>query len=155
MSAKKEELPPVVVNVIVELPVNEAFELFTRGISRWWPLATHSVGEDKARSVHFETREGGRIYEVDEDGTEHDWGEVLECKPPTRLAFTWRPGRPETMKQNIEVMFAADGDVTHVELVHRDWEVFDNRAEEMRENYTAGWAHVLGECYAVEAGSDH
>jgi len=149
--SKKETLPPVVVNVVVELPVEAAFEVFTRGFGDWWPKATHSVGEDRTRSVHFESRAGGRIYEVDDDGTRHQWGEVLECEPPRRLVFTWYPGRPEEKRQTVEVHFAADGNLTHVELVHHDWEVFLEKAEEMREGYVMGWAHVLGECFVQGA----
>jgi len=151
MSGTKETLEPVVVNVLVELPIEEAFDLFTRGFGDWWPKATHSVGENRTKSVHFEARVGGRIYEIVDDETRHQWGEVLECEPPRRLVFTWRPGRDEDKKQTVELHFAADGDLTHVELVHRDWEVFDAKAEEMRENYIMGWGHVLGECFVNAA----
>jgi uncharacterized protein YndB with AHSA1/START domain len=147
MSKKKEPLPPVVVNVAVELPIERAFDLFTRGIGDWWPLATHSVGEEKAQSVHLEPRVGGRIVETDDDGTRHLWGEVIECVPPRKIVFTWHPGRAPETQQTIEVLFEADGDLTHVELVHGDWEVFEQEADAMRERYTTGWAKVLGECY--------
>jgi len=147
MSKDKEPLAPVVVNVVVELPCEAAFELFTRGIGDWWPTASHSVGQEKTKSAHFEPRAGGRIYEVDADGTEHEWGEVLECEPPRRVAFTWHPGRDEDTAQSIEVLFAADGEITHVELIHRDWEALKQKAEETREGYVEGWAYVLGECY--------
>lgn len=154
MSEKKQSLPPVVVNVVLELPPEEAFDVFTRAFGDWWPMATHSVGEKRTKSVHFEARVGGRIYEVVDDGTRHTWGEVLECEAPKKLVFTWHPGRAEESKQTVEVHFAADGDLTHVELVHRDWEVFAEKAEEMREGYVMGWAHVLGECFVrgAEAG---
>jgi uncharacterized protein YndB with AHSA1/START domain len=147
MSEKKPALPPVVANVVLELSREEAFDAFTRGFGDWWPRSTHSIGESRTKSVHFEARVGGRIYEVVDDGTRHMWGEVLECEAPKRLVFSWHPGRPEDKKQRIEVHFAADGNLTHVELVHYDWEVFAERAEEKREGYVMGWAHVFGECF--------
>lgn len=151
MSVKKEPLPPVVVNVVVALPIEDAFDLFTRGFDAWWPKSDHSVGQERTRSVHFEARAGGRIYEVLDDGSRHQWGEVLECEAPRRVAFTWHPGRSEEKTQTIEILFAADGDVTHVELVHRDWEVYDQDAEAMRGEYVMGWGHVLGECFVQAA----
>jgi hypothetical protein len=61
----------------VACSAEHAFATFTEGITSWWPLATHSVGEARARSAVFETRVGGRLYEVWDDGTERDWASVL------------------------------------------------------------------------------
>lgn len=153
MRLTNEPLPPVVANVVVEMPVEDAFDLFTRRIAEWWPLATHSVGGEAATEVHFETRVGGRIFEVDGDGSRQQWGEVVECEPPRRLVFTWHPGRPERTKQTIEVLFSSDGPLTHVELVHGEWETLGEIAAETREQYATGWPRVLDERYAG-AGSE-
>ena len=115
MSSANGKLPPVVVNVVVELPIEDAFELFTRDMSSWWPLESHSVELEEATSVEFEVRQGGRIYEIGGSGEHHEWGEVLVCEPPRKIVFTWRPGRPAESQQTIEVFFEADGDLTHVE----------------------------------------
>lgn len=147
MSQIKEKLPAVVSNVVVELPIEDAFELFTSGIGGWWPLSSHSVGREEATSCHFETRVGGEIYELESDGTRHTWGTILELDAPNRVVFSWHPGREVEKQQTIEVMFSPDGDLTHVELVHQDWEVFAEKSGEMREQYTTGWAFVMGECY--------
>ena len=147
MSQLKEKLSPVIANVVVELPLDEAFELFTSGIGSWWPMSSHSVGKDKAEICHFEPRVGGEIYELDNEGTRHTWGTILEIDAPRRVVFSWHPGRAVEKQQTIEVMFSPDGDLTHVELVHQDWEVFDEKSTQMREEYEKGWAFVLGECY--------
>jgi uncharacterized protein YndB with AHSA1/START domain len=149
MSLPKDSLSPVVVNVVVEMPSDDAFDLFTRRIGEWWPLATHSVGGEAATEVHFEARPGGRIYEVDSDGSRHSWGEVVECELPRRVLFTWHPGRPEETKQVIEVLFSPDGPLTHVELVHGEWEALGESAEGLREEYATGWETLLGERFAA------
>jgi len=48
-------------------------------------------------SCELEAKRGGRIYEKVSDGTEHDWGNILIREPPSRLAFTWHPGRDEAV----------------------------------------------------------
>jgi hypothetical protein len=35
--------------------------VFTEGINTWWPLKTHSIGEDRAESVRIEPRVGGLV----------------------------------------------------------------------------------------------
>jgi uncharacterized protein YndB with AHSA1/START domain len=120
-----------------------AFRRFTAEISKWWPMRTHSVGEDRTRSVVFEDHVGGRIYEVDEGGETHTWGTILTWEPPTRLRFTWHPGQDPDLAQEIEVVFVAVGEGTRLELTHRGWEKLGKRARFARRGYNLGWAHVL------------
>lgn len=65
-------LAPVVKRIAVPCSCERAFELFTVGIANWWPLATHSVGQDNAASCRIERQLGGRIFETGKDGAEHD-----------------------------------------------------------------------------------
>ena len=142
---------PLVKTVEVPLRVEEAFELFTSGITRWWPLASHSVEQTEAEGVVFETGVGGRIYEVGGSGAEHEWGRILEWDPPRRVLYTWYPGRDERSAQMVEVVFAEAGaDGTKVELTHRGWETLGAEAEAQRENYDTGWDYVLG-CFVGSA----
>ena len=39
------EIDPIVRTVTVSASKEDAFRLFTEGISSWWPLASHSVHE--------------------------------------------------------------------------------------------------------------
>ena len=64
--------------VQVNLPIEEAFELFTTRMTEWWPLESHSIGGASTVRCVFEGWVGGRIYEVQSDGTEATWGEVKE-----------------------------------------------------------------------------
>src|SRR5688500_7686920 len=95
--------PLLVKAVEVPLPVADAFRMFTIGIARWWPLRTHSVAKDRATTCVFEEGVGGRIYESDDSGTEHEWGRVLEWEPPERVVYSWYPSRAATTAQTVEV----------------------------------------------------
>jgi hypothetical protein len=138
-------LEPLRVSVRVQRAPADAFELFTGGLARWWPLATHSIGQAHAQSCVIEPRAGGAVYETDDDGTRHPWGRVRVWEPPRRLVLFWHPGRPEEQRQEVEVRFEPDGAGTRVELEHRDWQKLGADAARGRESYGRGWARVLQE----------
>jgi uncharacterized protein YndB with AHSA1/START domain len=127
-------------SVTVDVPLERAFEAFTDGITSWWPLATHSYGGDKATAAVFEGRQGGRVYERQEDGTEADWAEVVAWEPPSRFLLDWK-----ICPSEVEVRFTDEGSgVTRVDLEHRGWERVGEGAGAIRENYAGGWEVVLG-----------
>jgi uncharacterized protein YndB with AHSA1/START domain len=130
-------------SVAVRCAPEQAFALFTEGVASWWPLATHSVGEERARSAVFEGRVGGRIYEIWDDGQEHDWGEVLVWEPPHRVVYSWQPNPKRPAATEVEVRVVAEGDGARVELEHRGWERLGAEATEAYGNYDGGWDTVL------------
>lgn len=139
--------------VEVAAPPERAFRLFTEGIAEWWPLATHSVGAERAEAVIFEPGAGGRILERTLDGEEHVWGTVTVWEPPGRVAFTWHPGRGPDTEQDVEVRFEPSGSGARVELVHTGWERLGDRAAAVYENYDGGWDFVVGERFAAAANA--
>ena len=138
------KLDPIVKVVLVSAGQAEAFERFTAGMSAWWPLVTHSVWGSAAETVRFESGVGGRIVEVHEDGRESVWGSVELWDPPSRLGFTWHPGRQADTAQRIDVEFAAESGGTRVRLVHGGWETLRDDAAGTRTSYDSGWELVLG-----------
>jgi len=135
-------------SVTVNVPVRRAFEAFTDGIADWWPLATHSYGGDEATAAVFEGREGGRVYERQEDGTERDWAAVVAWEPPSRILLEWK-----ICPSEVEVRFTDEGGgVTRVDLEHRGWDRVGDDAEKIRENYAGGWDVVLGKYAAGTTG---
>jgi len=143
------EIAPLELEVTVDRPPEEAFRVFTEQMADWWPLATHSVGQERAVTVTFELRVGGRIFERQEDGSEAEWGRVLALESPDLVRFSWHPGREPKSAQEVEVRFQPAGSGrTRVELIHRGWETYGEGAEAMREQYRTGWGYVLGERYA-------
>lgn len=136
-------LEPVRKSVTVARPQQQAFETFTAGIGRWWPLRTHSIGEERACSCTIEPRVGGDVYEVDDQGARSPWGRVLAWEPPRRFVMTWHPGRAPDTAQEVEVRFVPDGTGTRVELEHRGWQTLGDRARATRDGYESGWLAVL------------
>lgn len=132
-------------SVTVNRSVEDAFRLFTEGMSTWWPFETHSIGKDGAdpEEAVLEGREGGRLYERMADGDSSHWATVLVWEPPTRVVLSWelRPDRPST---EIDVRFSAAGDGTRVDLEHRGWERLGDQAEEAKAGSDSGWEVVLG-----------
>lgn len=140
-------LDPIVKTVTVPLAPPEAFDLFTDGITRWWPLVTHSIGGDKAVSVTFEAGVGGRIFETADDGTEWMWGEVVEWEPPERVVFSWNPNPGRAAFSEVEVTFSnvdqGEEPRTELRLEHRRWENLGDEAPEVYSSYIEGWVPVL------------
>lgn len=146
-----EKIEPVRKELVVSLPVEAAFRLFTDGIDRWWPLLTHSVGEERAETCFFEGQLGGRIYEVMADGSQAEWGRVLAWEPFERVVFSWYPGRTAETAQEVSVTFRAAPGGTRLELVHSGWETLGNQAQLTRDGYVTGWDYVLGEFNGLAA----
>ena len=139
-------------SVRVKGSVEAAFRLFTDGIGKWWPLATHSVCQNDAVACAVEGRVGGRLFERDRTGKEHIWGTVTAWQPPSRVAFTWHPGRAADTAQSVEVKFSdAGAGMTLVELAHTGWAKLGEKAATARESYTKGWEFVFVECFGRAA----
>ena len=145
--------------VTVKAPPERAFAAFTDGMSNWWPLATHHIGATAPTEVVIEPRVGGRWFERAADGSDCDWGRVLEWDPPRRLVLAWQLTAdyaydPDFLTE-VEVRFtpAPDGG-TAVELEHRGLEAFGSRAGEVRDTFASpgGWSGML-DSYAEVAAS--
>jgi uncharacterized protein YndB with AHSA1/START domain len=135
-------IEPVVKTLSLDASAARAFEHFTRNIHLWWPLATHSISLAAAKTVVFEAKEGGRIYEIDGEDRQREWGRVLACEAPRRLVFSWVLEAPEKATE-VEVSFEMAGaDKCTLTLIHRGW---DNRPDgaEWRGKYDQGWDGVL------------
>jgi len=154
--SSQTQLEPVVNAVTVNAPIERAFEVFTNEVKTWWPLDRYAVAVDDeddaivAVDSIIEPRAGGRWYEVRNDGSQADWGEVQVFDAPYRIVASWHPGRSADEATEIEIRFRADGETTRVELTHRGWEKLGERGPEAREGYAGGWKTVLGR-YAASA----
>lgn len=125
----------------VSCSVDHAFRAWTERFAAWWPRG-HGISADG--EIVFQRGVGGRIYEVDEQGVEHDWGRVTAWEPPHRVAFVWHLHRPVELGSEVELSFAAaDGGLTHIELVQGGWERFGDDASTWRARNLAGWGAVI------------
>jgi uncharacterized protein YndB with AHSA1/START domain len=130
-------------SVTVNVPVERAFEVFTDEIATWWPLRTHAVDTERSEAVIMESRVGGRLFERAPSGEEHIWGTVVVWEPPSRIVYSWHPGRGEETAQEVEVTFAPEGDATRVEIRHTGWEKLGDSMEEVVASYDEGWDAVI------------
>ncbi|HEY7874499.1 MAG TPA: SRPBCC family protein [Actinomycetota bacterium] len=147
-------ITPIEIEITVAASVEDAFATFTGDITSWWPSATHSVGEERVAEVVMEPRTGGRLFERWDDGTEHDWGEILEWEAPNRLVCSWQPNPERPAATEIEVTFEGVDGGTRVRLEHRGWERLGEQGPGQRRDYSSGWAPVLeGFARRCEAGS--
>jgi uncharacterized protein YndB with AHSA1/START domain len=145
-------LEPLLKSVHVERSPAEAFEVFTAGIGRWWPLSAYSIRQEHAVTCVIEPRAGGAVYEQDDAGERFPWGQVLVWEPPLRFVMTWHPGRAADTAQEVEVRFEAEGAGTRVRLEHRGWQSLGAAAEETRSGYAQGWDDVLSRQFAGACG---
>ena len=137
---------PLVKIVFVKAPIEKAFHRFTAELGTWWPLATHSIGEDASEGVTMDGRVGGRIVERMRNGETSVWGTLTAWEPPRRVAFTWHPGHEPEAAQDVEVRFESveGGAKTRVVLTHSGFERLGERAKMARRAYPIGWEYVLG-----------
>ena len=105
-------ISPVRKTVRVKAPIARAFDVFTSGLSRWWPH-DHGVGKKPVQKVLMEPRLGGRWLEISEDGTETSVATIPLWEPPHRLVMVWQVNaqwKPDpAMKSEVDVRFTADG----------------------------------------------
>jgi hypothetical protein len=142
--------PPVRQSTLVRASVQHTFDTFVAATGAWWPVQPFSAGQDRVRDVTVEQRQGGRVYETWDDGTEVDWGTLLAWQPPERFTMTWT-GTPAATE--VEFTFTALGPaLTRVTVEHRGWEALTE--EQLAADcalpggyssgaYSQGWATIL------------
>lgn len=142
---------PLVKHATVPCPPQRAFELFTEQLSAWWPMTTHSVGRNPACRVDMAGHVGGHIIETLPDGTTSIWGTITAWEPPSRVAFTWHPGRDLDEATEVQVVFEPTADTaTAVTLVHGGWSARPDGIA-ARRNYDTGWDLVLAQFRSAPA----
>jgi len=145
---KSKTSEPIVHTVWVDCPIAEAFRLFTEGFAEWWPLEAHSKNQEDAEWCAMEPWLGGRVFERARDGEEEEWGSIVAWEPPSRLEFTWCPGRPEDRGETVRVEFQVEADGTRVTLLHRGWK---RTGETSCAHRTPEWNAILKLCFAGAA----
>jgi uncharacterized protein YndB with AHSA1/START domain len=148
-------IAPVRKVVRVRTPIEHAFDVFTSGLSTWWPH-THGVGKRPIAKVLMEPRLGGRWVEISADGVETPVATIIVWEPPHRLVLLWQINaqwKPDaTMRSEVDVSFTAEApELTVVELVHHKFETMGAEpGEAMRRDVDGGWP-VLLERFVAQA----
>jgi peroxiredoxin Q/BCP len=150
---------PIRRSVVVRCPVEDAFRVFTEGMTTWWPLETHSRAASEkpegveAERVEVEGRVGGHIVEYLSNGERLTWGEVIAWEPPERIVIAWKPNARPTPPTEIEVTFTPHPEGTRVHLEHRGWEDLGDVALDAHADYLSAWPKVFGRLYAAAANA--
>jgi uncharacterized protein YndB with AHSA1/START domain len=140
---------PVRKSLLVKASPEKSFTAFTSGIGRWWPRSK-SIGSVPQADVVLEPGVGGRWYERGADGSECEWGKVLQWQPPLRVVLAWQIGADwkfdPTLVTEVEITFTdVGGGETRVEVEHRCLERLGPDAARIREAFDSeeGWNGVL------------
>ncbi len=141
-------IAPVRKTVSVRAPIEHAFEVFTSGLTRWWPNE-HGIGKKPIEKVLMEPCLGGRWLEISQDGTETSVATIIVWEPPHRLVLLWQVNaqwKPDlSMKSEVDVRFTSEGpEATRVELVHYRFETMGAEAgASMRKDVDGGWPGLI------------
>jgi uncharacterized protein YndB with AHSA1/START domain len=138
-------------SVVVDVPIEKAFTVFTQDFGRFKPPEHNLLGVEITETV-FEPRVGGHLYDRGVDGSECRWARVLAYEPPQRVVISWDISpywqiETEPAKTSeVEVRFLAETpDRTRVELEHRNLERHGEGWEGVREGVDGdqGWPLYL------------
>lgn len=143
-------IAPVRKSIVVAASAQRAFEVFTRGIDRWWPKS-HSIGASPLRESVIEPFTGGRWYTRHEDGSDVVVGHVRVWQPHERLVVSWeisadwKPEARVALASEVEVRFVVESEArTRVEVEHRNFERMGSQAgDRMRNAVDGGWPSLL------------
>jgi uncharacterized protein YndB with AHSA1/START domain len=148
-------------HVVVEIPIERAFSVFTEQFDSIKPREHNLLDVEIAETV-FEPREGGRIYDRGVDGSECQWARVLAYEPPRRIVFSWDitpqwqiESDPEKTSE-VEVRFTSETpERTRVELEHRNLDRHGAGWESVRDGVDneAGWPLYLQRYAALFEGN--
>jgi uncharacterized protein YndB with AHSA1/START domain len=135
-------------SVTVNAKPDEAFRIFLDEFPQWWPPMFRTVKVGSPLGV--EPKEGGRWYEIDDEGGEHAFGRIKVVDPPHRLVIAWHLngfGRidPDHASE-FEVQFTPSGaNRTTVKLEHTKFdEMGTKHAKRVRNGMDKGWPTLLG-----------
>lgn len=142
-------IEPLVVEFEVAVPAAHAFDMWATRTSLWWPQG-HTMGGADDYAIVFEGRPGGRVYERSADGTEYEWGEVLDWEPPHRIRYLWHLFFDRTEATTVEVRFDPAGETTTtVTITQTGFERLGDAGPIRRERTGNAWA-AIGSLY-IEA----
>jgi uncharacterized protein YndB with AHSA1/START domain len=147
VTAKTIVPAPIRKEIVVRASQAKTFELFTSRMGQWW-FHGNGIGASPFKEIVLQPRKGGRWFERAQDGTETNWGDVLEWEPPARVLLAWRidgtwkfDPRLETA---LEISFEDIGrGMTRVRLEHRDLGRLGEAGLKTVEAMDGGWGKLL------------
>lgn len=151
MSTQEAATTSVRASIVVEAPIEHAFQVFASEFDSIKPHEHNLLQVPIAETV-LEPRVGGYIYDRGDDGSVCRWARMLAYEPPHRLVFSWDIGpawqiEPDPAKTSeVEVRFIAEApERTRVEVEHRNLDRHGEGWEGVREGVASdgGWPLYL------------
>ena len=140
-------IAPISKSVTVKATIERAFEIFTNHTSSWWKEG-QSSGNPWFRHFTFEPVTGGKWMETKADGSEFQWGKVLDWQPEKRILLAWQLNTafeldPDLITE-VEITFEPVSNTeTRVTLEHRNLERLGQGAEQYVSQLGQGWPRHL------------
>ena len=149
-------IPPIVKSVRVRATPEHAFAVFTTNVIKWWPPA-YTIGQSPMKKVVIEPRVGGRWFEIGEDGSECQWGDVLAWTPSVGLTLAWRITMSWAFDPSLLTEVAigfkdVGGGETEVQIMHSKFENYGTDAEQALQIFD-GWSSILERFADVARGT--
>ena len=135
-------MKPLIVEFEVDAGIDHAFAMWTERTAMWWPR-THAMSGPNLASITFEARPGGRIFERAADGDEHEWGEVIEWEPPSRVSYLWHVFFDRSEATEVDVTFAATEAGTRIRIEQTGFERLGEAGAPRRERTEMSWSVVV------------
>jgi len=111
------------VTTFVAVSPEDAFEVFTEEIDRWWGQGPRYRAPKGAGVLSFRGGEDRALVETYADGEVREIGRVRVWQPSERLVFEWRNSNFAAHEvTEVEVIFEARNGGTRVTLEHRGWD---------------------------------
>lgn len=139
---------PITYTMVIERPVDEAFELFTAGIERWWPSQNLHLSPEA--EMVLEPEVGGLWYGREPGGEKQPLGRVMQIVPAELLVLDFQLDEnwkyhPE-LNSVVEFAFRPEGETrSRIDMHHRQLGQYGERALAARANFAApmGWPLVM------------
>ncbi len=135
--AKKDSFE-IEMEVVIDAPREKVFHALTKDIDKWWAFR---LGRERASTLHFEPKFGGRFYEDWGNGEGAVWGTVYYFKSPEEIRVNGLLGMKGAVNSDYTYVLEEKGTSTVLKLSHHatgllmpDWE----------EAHRQGWQELLG-----------
>jgi uncharacterized protein YndB with AHSA1/START domain len=151
MTTQAQQEASVRMQIVVEAPIERAFQVFTEDFGSFKPPEHNLLDVEIAETV-FEPREGGHLYDRGVDGSECRWARVFTYEPPDRVMISWDINPQWQIETDlaktseVEVRFISETpERTRVELEHRNLDRHGDGWEVVREGVggEGGWPLYL------------
>lgn len=144
-------LDPVIKTIDVPCSQKQAFDIFC-DMASWWPLDKRSMSlmraDGPAKALNVDAKLGGQIVETAIDDVEHHWGTFTKFSEHDHLQLDFHMGLPATQSGQVDISFTPlSATETRVELVHSNWEGYEDLAEMMRNGYGGSWEMLFEQAF--------